>query len=87
LRTTLETGKPADGVATVLFVRSVLREESDPAKIGIALRGFTRLSAQAYGNGLTVGAQARFNGPYRPVTKGGTSSKISEMLVCRPIEL
>ena len=31
--------KPADGVATALFVKSVLRDESDPKEGGVALYG------------------------------------------------
>jgi hypothetical protein len=46
-----------------------------------------RLKIEVYGHGLTRRAQGRFNGPYRCVTKAGTSSRISETLVCRPIGL
>ena len=83
----LISSKPADGVATVLFVKSVLREESGPAKKGIALCGSLGRENEVYGHGLTGYAQARFSGTYRRVTKAGTSSRISETLVCRPIEL
>ncbi|GGI97909.1 hypothetical protein GCM10008995_04770 [Halobellus salinus] len=65
--------KPADGVATVLFVRIVLRKESDPAEKGIALCGSLGRENEVYAYGLTVGAQARFSGIYRGVTKGDPS--------------
>jgi len=47
---------------------SVLCEESDPAKKGIALCGSLGRENEVYGNGLTVGAHARFSDGYRGVT-------------------
>jgi hypothetical protein len=67
-------------------VKGVLRGATRQRKKSL-YAALKRLRIEVYGHGLTVGAQGRFNGPYRPVTKGGTSSRISETLVCGPIEL
>jgi hypothetical protein len=67
-------------------VKGVLRGATRQRKKSL-YAALKRLRIEVYGHGLTVGAQGRFNGPYRPVTKGGTSGTISEKLVCKVIDL
>jgi len=76
-----------DGVATGRFVKSVLRGESTRRNTDPERDTITRLSAQAYGQGLAVGARARFSGAYRSITNTENNSTISEIAVCSTIEL